>query len=79
MCLNVTVYMANSVDPDLHILIWVYSVSVIFFLPASPASYTNNLVSWTHKIYTCESLNSQNTKEHNSKYVKDSCFYPGTH
>ena len=35
----------------------------VIFLPASPTSYTHNLVSRIHKIYTCESLNSQNTIE----------------
>ena len=42
----------------------------VIFLPASPASYTHNLVSGTHKIYTCESLNSQNTIENCSKICK---------
>ena len=47
-----------------------YSCSAVIFLTASPASYTHNLVSETHKIYMCESLNSQNTIENCSKICK---------
>ena len=42
-------------------------ILTVIFLPVSPASYTHNLVSGTHKIYTCESLNSQNMMENCSK------------
>ena len=51
-------------------LICLFLHFTVIFLPASPASYTHNLVSGTHKFYTCESLNSQNTIENCSKIRK---------
>ena len=53
---EILVFNANSADLD-------QTQHSLIFLPASPASYTHNLVSGTQKIYTCESLNSHNTME----------------
>ena len=46
------------------------AIDTVMFLPASPASFTHNLVSGTHEINKCESLNSQTTIENCLKICK---------
>ena len=60
----------SVIIPDSDLILLQFTDGSDFFYLWVPASYPHNLVSGTHKIYACESQNSQNTIENCSKICK---------